>query len=85
VLQSRRIRHDSVLGLEAGFAGAVRRTDKEDAADEGREFVPGMYAGLNAVLPHDEYPVFVSAGACLFFTGREHELYVMVTGLFNFE
>jgi len=74
-------------GLEAGVTGVYNRENSESGntgEDDERGFAPGVYAGINGVIPFDEFPVFLSAGKSFYLKNHENEYYAMVTCIFNF-
>ncbi len=74
-------------GLEAGVTGVYNRENSESGntgKDAESGFAPGMYIGLNGVIPFDEFPVFLSAGKSFYLKNHENEYYAMVTCIFNF-
>ncbi len=75
-------------GFEAGVTGVYNRKNSESGntgENKDRGFAPGMYLGLNGVIPVKEFPVFLSAGRSFYVKNHENEYYVMLTCIVNFE
>ena len=75
-----------IFGINFGFAYAYRARDK-DPFDESRNwgpFSPGGYISFESLIPHKQFPVFISIGGIFYTKSHDNEFFISATLLYNF-